>query len=82
LLLGNPYPSALDADKFIDDNIGTIETSTTDPGIDGSCISGNITYQHTLLGVNKVRESITTGGVKPSSIGVDWLAQGRAQIIS
>jgi hypothetical protein len=45
LLLGNPYPSALDADKFIDDNIGTIETSTTDPAIDGAVFLGTLLYQ-------------------------------------
>jgi len=78
LLVGNPYPSALDADKFIDDNIGSIETSTTDPAIDGALYfwehySTNST--HNLKGYqggygiyNK------SGGVAPSSIGVDYIS--------
>ena len=32
----NPYASALDAEDFINDNIGTIETSITDATIDGA----------------------------------------------
>jgi len=35
-LIGNPYPSALDADKFIMDNIGVI--NSTAPGIKGTIL--------------------------------------------
>ena len=34
-LTGNPYPSALDADKFIEDNLGIIDTPDS-PGIQGT----------------------------------------------
>lgn len=30
LLVGNPYPSAIDAYKFLDDNVSTVERSATD----------------------------------------------------
>ena len=30
LLVGNPYPSAIDAVKFLDDNVSTVNRSTTD----------------------------------------------------
>ena len=30
LLVGNPYPSAIDAFKFLDDNVSTVNRSTTD----------------------------------------------------
>ncbi|HSN47950.1 MAG TPA: T9SS type A sorting domain-containing protein, partial [Flavobacterium sp.] len=78
LLVGNPYPSALDANKFIDDNIGFIATSTTDGAIDGALYfwehySTNNT--HNLAGYqggygiyNK------SGGVKPSAAGVDFIS--------
>jgi hypothetical protein len=35
LLTGNPYPSALDADAFITDNINAIQ-SFSSPSIDGT----------------------------------------------
>ena len=78
LLLGNPYPSALDADKFIDDNIGTIETSTTDPAIDGALYfwehysTNNTHYLGGYQGGYGIYNK--SGGVKPSSIGVDYIS--------
>ena len=78
LLVGNPYPSALDAEKFIDDNIGSIETSITNAAIDGALYfwehyttntSHNLgAYQGGYGVYNK------SGGVKPSSTGVDFIS--------
>jgi hypothetical protein len=41
LLTGNPYPSALDADAFITDNINAIQ-SFSSPSIDGTLYFWNI----------------------------------------
>lgn len=78
LLVGNPYPSALDAEKFIDDNIGSIETSITNAAIDGALYfwehyttntSHNLgAYQGGYGVYNK------SGGVKPSATGVDFIS--------
>jgi hypothetical protein len=48
LLTGNPYPSAIDADAFINDNIGAIE-SFSSPSIDGTLYFWNITQQITPI---------------------------------
>jgi hypothetical protein len=87
LLVGNPYPSALDAIKFINDNLGSIEKSeeTIDPlnpVIDGSLyfwehFSTNNT--HNLGGYQggyAVRN--LAAGVPPSSVGVDYISQAGA----
>jgi hypothetical protein len=78
LLVGNPYSSALDADKFIDDNIGSIEISTTNGAIDGSLYfwehySTNNTHN---LGGYQGGYGIynKSGGVKPSAVGVDFIS--------
>jgi hypothetical protein len=78
LLVGNPYPSALDAEKFIDDNIGSIETSITDAAIDGALYfwehySTNNTHN---LGAYQGGYGVynKSGGVKPSATGVDFIS--------
>lgn len=78
LLVGNPYPSALDANLFIDDNIGSISTAVTDPVIDGALYfwehySTNNTHN---LGGYQGGYGIynKSGGVLPSSIGVDFIS--------
>nr|WP_315179286.1 choice-of-anchor D domain-containing protein [uncultured Flavobacterium sp.] len=78
LLIGNPYPSALDADKFINDNIGSIETSTTNPAIDGALYfwehyttntSHNLAAYQGGYGIRNL-----SGGVAPSASGVDLIS--------
>ncbi|MDZ4331924.1 MAG: LamG domain-containing protein, partial [Flavobacterium sp.] len=78
LLIGNPYPSALDADKFITDNIGSIETSTTNPAIDGALYfwehyttntSHNLAAYQGGYGIRNL-----SGGVAPSATGVDFIS--------
>jgi hypothetical protein len=77
LLVGNPYPSALDADQFIMDNISSIETSTTVPAIDGALYfwehypSNNSHNLGAYLGGYSIRN--LAGGVPPSSLGVDFI---------
>jgi hypothetical protein len=77
LLVGNPYPSALDADQFIMDNISSIETSTTVPAIDGALYfwehypSNNSHNLGAYLGGYGIRN--LAGGVPPSSLGVDFI---------
>ncbi|WP_426091035.1 LamG-like jellyroll fold domain-containing protein [Flavobacterium sp. DSR3-2] len=76
LLVGNPYPSALDATAFIADNSGSIDT-TTPTATDGALYfwehyPGNNT--HNLGGYQGgygVRNAAT--GVAPSSVGVDFI---------
>jgi trimeric autotransporter adhesin len=75
LLTGNPYSSALDADDFITDNIGSIETSITDATIDGALYFWEhyaTNNTHSLSGYQggyAVRN--LSGGVAPSSLGVN-----------
>ncbi|RKS13478.1 LamG-like jellyroll fold domain-containing protein [Flavobacterium sp. 120] len=78
LLIGNPYPSALDANKFIDDNIGSIQTATTTPAIDGALyfwehFPSNASHN---LGAYRGGYAIynKTGGLAPSSVGVDFIS--------
>jgi hypothetical protein len=78
LLVGNPYPSALDADKFIDDNIGSIETLITNAAIDGALYfwehySTNNTHN---LGAYQGGYGVynKSGGVLPSATGVDFIS--------
>jgi hypothetical protein len=78
LLIGNPYPSALDADQFITDNISSIETSTTVPAIDGALYfwehyttntSHNLGAYQGGYGIRNL-----AGGVAPSATGVDFIS--------
>ncbi|MFV8372500.1 choice-of-anchor D domain-containing protein [Flavobacterium sp. LB2P74] len=78
LLIGNPYPSALDANKFITDNIGSIETSTSNPAIDGALYfwehyatnnSHNLAAYQGGYGIRNL-----SGGVAPSATGVDFIS--------
>jgi hypothetical protein len=78
LLIGNPYPSALDADQFITDNIASIDVTTTAPTIDGALYfwehySTNDTHN---LGGYQGGYAIRNlaGGVAPSSTGVDFIS--------
>ncbi|WP_395050424.1 LamG-like jellyroll fold domain-containing protein, partial [Flavobacterium sp.] len=78
LLVGNPYPSALDADLFITDNIGSINTSVTDPAIDGALyfweqFATNTTH---ILGSYQGGYGIRnlSGGLAPSATGVDFIS--------
>ena len=78
LLAGNPYPSALDADKFINDNINTIANTNSNPAIDGTLYfweQYNTNPSHVLRdyeGGYGIRN--LSGGVAPSSIGVDFIS--------
>ncbi|WP_052257242.1 LamG-like jellyroll fold domain-containing protein [Flavobacterium sp. AED] len=77
LLVGNPYSSALDANAFITDNSGSIDT-TTPTATDGALYfwehyTGNGT--HILSGYQggyAVRNA--AAGVAPSSVGVDFIS--------
>ncbi|MDI5887260.1 LamG-like jellyroll fold domain-containing protein [Flavobacterium yafengii] len=78
LLVGNPYPSALDANKFINDNIGSIETATTNPAIDGALYfwehyatnsSHELAAYQGGYGIRNL-----SGGVAPSATGVDFIS--------
>ncbi|MFV5684429.1 LamG-like jellyroll fold domain-containing protein [Flavobacterium sp. GB2R13] len=76
LLVGNPYSSALDANSFITDNSGSIDT-TTPTSTDGALYfwehyTGNAT--HILSGYQggyAVRNA--AAGVPPSSVGIDFI---------
>ena len=78
LLTGNPYPSALDANKFINDNINTIANNNSNPAIDGTLYfweQYNTNPSHVLReyqGGYGIRN--LSGGVAPSSIGVDFIS--------
>ncbi|MBC5841314.1 T9SS type A sorting domain-containing protein [Flavobacterium sp. F-380] len=78
LLAGNPYPSALDADAFITDNINSIK-SFNSPSIDGTLYfwehyaTNNTHILRAYQGGYAVRN--LTGGIAPSSSGVDFITQ-------
>jgi hypothetical protein len=78
LLTGNPYPSAIDADAFITDNISSLETFTN-PSTDGTLYfwehyaSNNTHILRDYKGGYAVRN--LTGGLAPSSAGVDFISQ-------
>jgi hypothetical protein len=78
LLTGNPYPSALDADAFITDNINAIQ-SFSSPSIDGTLYfwehyaTNNTHVLRAYQGGYAVRN--LTGGIAPSSSGVDFITQ-------
>nr|WP_315233280.1 LamG-like jellyroll fold domain-containing protein [uncultured Flavobacterium sp.] len=78
LLIGNPYPSALDADKFINDNINVIANTTSTPTIDGTLYfwehyttnnSHNLAAYQGGYGIRNL-----SGGVAPSATGVDLIS--------
>ena len=70
LLTGNPYPSALDAQAFINDNIGSI---------DGTLYF----WEHYLTNDSHILREYEgghavenlVGGIAPSSIGIDYISQ-------
>jgi hypothetical protein len=78
LLTGNPYPSAIDADAFITDNISAIQ-SFSSPSIDGTLYfwehyaTNNTHILRAYQGGYAVRN--LTGGIAPSSSGVDFITQ-------
>ncbi|WP_051929313.1 LamG-like jellyroll fold domain-containing protein [Flavobacterium sp. 83] len=78
LLTGNPYPSSLDADAFITDNISSLETFTS-PSIDGTLYfwehyaTNNTHILRDYQGGYAARN--LTGGLAPSSAGVDFISQ-------
>ncbi len=78
LLTGNPYPSALDADAFITDNINSLETFSS-PSIDGTLYfwehyASNKTHiLRDYQGGYAVRN--LTGGLAPSASGIDFISQ-------
>ncbi|MFV8322474.1 choice-of-anchor D domain-containing protein [Flavobacterium sp. LS2R12] len=78
LLVGNPYPSALDATKFINDNISVIANTTSTPSIDGTLYfwehystnnSHNLAAYQGGYGIRNL-----SGGLAPSSTGVDFIS--------
>lgn len=78
LLIGNPYPSSIDADQFINDNIGSLDVTTTNPTIDGALYfwehySTNNTHN---LGGYQGGYAIRNlaGGVASSSTGIDYIS--------
>jgi hypothetical protein len=67
----NPYPSALDADKFINDNINTIANNNTNPSIDGTLYfweQYNTNPSHVLRDYQYELETYLEGG----SPKLDW----------
>ena len=78
LLTGNPYPSAIDADAFITDNISAIQ-SFSSPSTDGTLYfwehyaTNNTHILRAYQGGYAVRN--LTGGIAPSSSGVDFITQ-------
>ncbi|MFV8270932.1 LamG-like jellyroll fold domain-containing protein [Flavobacterium sp. GT2N3] len=78
LLIGNPYPSALDSYQFISDNINPIKTATTNPAIDGALYfwehyaTNSSHYLAAYQGGYGIRN--LSGGVIPSSTGVDFIS--------
>jgi hypothetical protein len=78
LLIGNPYPSALDANQFITDNIASLDVTTTNPTIDGALYFWEhyaTNNTHNLGGYQggyAIRN--LAGGVAPSSTGVDFIS--------
>jgi hypothetical protein len=74
ILTGNPYPSAMDADAFINDNAGSIDRAT-----DGTLyfwehyLSNNTHVLKEYQGGYGVKNLI--GGVAPVSSGVDFISQ-------
>jgi hypothetical protein len=78
LLIGNPYPSALDAEQFIKDNTNPIKTATTNLAISGTLYfwehykTNSSHYLAAYQGGYAIRN--LSGGVAPSSIGVNFIS--------
>ncbi|MFV8343024.1 LamG-like jellyroll fold domain-containing protein [Flavobacterium sp. XS2P39] len=78
LLTGNPYPSALDADTFITDNLTSIDAFTS-PSIDGTLYfwehyaTNNTHVLRDYQGGYAARN--LTGGLAPTAAGVDFISQ-------
>jgi hypothetical protein len=78
LLAGNPYPSALDADAFIRDNLNTLGSNTSD-ATNGSLYfwehysSNNTHILRDYQGGYAVRNLV--GGIAPSSANVDFISK-------
>jgi hypothetical protein len=77
LLAGNPYPSALDADAFIRDNLNTLGSNTSD-ATNGSLYfwehySSNTHILQDYQGGYAVRNLV--GGIAPSSSNVDFISK-------
>jgi hypothetical protein len=78
LLVGNPYPSALDATKFINDNINVIANTTNTPSIDGTLYfwehyaTNNSHNLAAYQGGYAIRN--LSGGLAPSATGVDFIS--------
>jgi hypothetical protein len=72
-----PYPSALDSNAFIQDNLSVVGSNTSDAS-NGAFISGNITALITPIFFATIREGMqyaTTGGIAPSSANVDFISK-------
>ncbi|WP_343021953.1 LamG-like jellyroll fold domain-containing protein [Flavobacterium sp. PL12] len=78
LLTGNPYPSALDADKFINDNINSINSPNINPAINGALYfwehytTNNTHILRDYQGGYAIRN--LSGGLAASSFGVDFIS--------
>ncbi|MEZ7497159.1 choice-of-anchor D domain-containing protein [Flavobacterium sp. Arc3] len=78
LLAGNPYPSALDADAFIRDNLNTLGSNTSD-ATNGSLYfwehysSNNTHILRDYQGGYAVRNLV--GGIAPSSANVNFISK-------
>ncbi|NGY38415.1 T9SS type A sorting domain-containing protein [Flavobacterium sp. XN-5] len=78
LLAGNPYPSALDSNAFIQDNLNTIDSNTSDV-TNGTLYfwehysSNNTHVLRDYQGGYAVRN--LTGGIAPSSANVDFISK-------
>jgi hypothetical protein len=78
LLAGNPYPSALDSNAFIQDNLSTIDSNTSDV-TNGTLYfwehysSNNTHVLRDYQGGYAVRN--LTGGIAPSSANVDFISK-------
>lgn len=74
ILIGNPYPSAMDADAFINDNAGSIDRAT-----DGTLyfwehyLSNNTHVLKEYQGGYGVKNLV--GGIAPVSTDVDFISQ-------
>lgn len=78
LLTGNPYPSSIDADAFITDNISSLQTFSS-PSTDGTLYfwehyaTNNTHILRDYQGGYAVRN--LTGGLAPSASGIDFISQ-------
>jgi hypothetical protein len=76
LLAGNPYPSALDSNAFIQDNLSVVGSNTSDAKwrfYIWEHYSTNNT--HILRDYQEGMQYATTGGIAPSSANVDFISK-------